>query len=77
LLLTLLVPIDTCLPDRFFETSAVAILILLVSKFKISIKDEPQFSNETFRERKERLSKSKVLLTLTYVCFASSTCKYD
>jgi hypothetical protein len=64
------VPVNIYLFIRFFETSAVAILILLISKFKISIKDEPQFASETFQEKKERLSKSKVQLTLTYVCFA-------
>jgi hypothetical protein len=40
---------------RFAETEGVAILTMLVSKYKIEIKEEPEFSGETFEERYARI----------------------
>jgi hypothetical protein len=40
---------------------------MLVSQYKIEIKDEPQFVNETLEERKTRVLKSKAGLTVTCV----------
>jgi hypothetical protein len=39
---------------------------MLVSRYRIEVKEEPQFAAETFEERKERLLKPWVGLTLTY-----------
>jgi hypothetical protein len=40
---------------------------MLVSQFRIEIKEEPQFAGETFEQRKERVLKCKAGLTLTWV----------
>ncbi|KAF5350345.1 hypothetical protein D9758_012816 [Tetrapyrgos nigripes] len=56
-----------CLGRRFFETEGIAILIMLVSKYKIEVKEERQFGRETFEERKSRLLQTKPGLTLTPV----------
>ncbi|KAJ3923192.1 cytochrome P450 [Lentinula edodes] len=50
---------------RFFETEGVAVISMLISRYKIEIKEEPQFSNETFKERTARVLASKVGLTTT------------
>ena len=50
---------------RFFETEGIAILTMLISKYKIEIKEEPQFAAETFEERKARVLKCRGGLTLT------------
>jgi hypothetical protein len=52
---------------RFFETEGIAILTILISQYKIEVKEEPQFANESFDERKARVLKSKPGLTTTYV----------
>ncbi|PPR07141.1 hypothetical protein CVT24_010512 [Panaeolus cyanescens] len=52
---------------RFSETEAVVILSMLVAKYKISVKEEPQFANETFEERKSRIMANENFMTLTYV----------
>ena len=49
---------------RFAETEATAVLAMLVSHYKITIKEEPQFVNETFEERKSRILTSTPVLTL-------------
>jgi len=54
-----------CIGRRFFETEGVAILTMLISQYKVEIKDEPQFANETFEERKTRVLASKPGLTTT------------
>ncbi|KAF9075519.1 cytochrome P450 [Rhodocollybia butyracea] len=54
-----------CLGRKFFETEAVAILTLLVSRYKIEVKDEPQFARETFEERKARVLASNPGITMT------------
>jgi len=54
-----------CLGRKFFETEAIATLTMIVSQYKISIKKEPQFSGETFEQRKTRVLKCWNGLTLT------------
>jgi hypothetical protein len=42
--------------SRFFETEGVAIMTMLVSRYKIEIKEEPEFAGETFEERYARIT---------------------
>ncbi|KAF5351015.1 hypothetical protein D9756_008377 [Leucocoprinus leucothites] len=56
-----------CLGRKFAETEAVAFLTMLVLRYKITVKEEPCFANETFEKRKERLLKVVSILTLTPV----------
>ena len=42
----------------------MAILSLLISRYKIEAKDEPEFASETFAQRKDRLLRSDISLTL-------------
>ncbi|TFK27615.1 cytochrome P450 [Coprinopsis marcescibilis] len=50
---------------RFFETEAITVMAMFISRYKVSIKEEPQFSSETFEQRYERIFASKEVLTLT------------
>ena len=50
---------------RFFETEGIAILTMLVAKYKITVKEEAQFASETFEQRKARILKAHEVLTLT------------
>jgi hypothetical protein len=52
---------------RFAETESIAVLAMLVSKYKITIKEELQFAGETFEERKARILSTRRVVTLTYV----------
>jgi len=54
-----------CLGRKFFETEGIAVLTMLVSRYKISIKEEPQFAGETIGQRKERVFRTRNALTLT------------
>jgi len=40
---------------------------MLVSRYKITVKEEPQFAAETFEQRKARLLDCNTVITLTYV----------
>jgi len=51
--------------SRFSETESVAFLTLTVSKYKISIKEEPQFAYETFEQRKTRVLNCTDTITTT------------
>nr|BAL05179.1 cytochrome P450 [Phanerodontia chrysosporium] len=53
-----------CLGRRFFETEGIAILTVLVSRYKIELKDEPAFAHETYEERWDRLFTVKQGITL-------------
>ena len=55
---------------RFAETEAVAIITLFIARYRIRVKEEPQFASETFDERKERLLRASPTLTLQYVAQA-------
>jgi len=52
-----------CLGRRFFETEGIAIMTLMVSKYKIEIKEESEFVGETFEERYARVTAFKQGLT--------------
>ncbi|KAK0202382.1 cytochrome P450 [Desarmillaria ectypa] len=54
-----------CLGRGFAETEAIAVITLLISRYKIEVTEEPQFWGETFEERKNRLLKSKSGVSLT------------
>ena len=41
---------------RFFETEGIAIMTILVSRYKIEVKEEPEFAGETFEERYARIT---------------------
>ncbi|TFK26968.1 cytochrome P450 [Coprinopsis marcescibilis] len=56
-----------CLGRKFFETEGIAILTMIVSKYKISIKDDPKFAGETFEQKKKRVLQTKYSITLTPV----------
>jgi antitoxin component HigA of HigAB toxin-antitoxin module len=51
--------------DSFFETEGIAILTMLMSQYKVTVKEEPQFAGETFEERKTRVLNSRPGLTMT------------
>jgi hypothetical protein len=42
--------------SRFFETEGIAIMTILVSRYKIEIKEEPKFAGESFEERYARIT---------------------
>ena len=41
---------------RFFETEGIAVLTMLVSRYKIEVKEEPEFAGETFEQRYARIT---------------------
>ncbi|KAG2012015.1 614/534 cytochrome P450 [Coprinopsis cinerea AmutBmut pab1-1] len=57
--------VRSCLGRKFFETEAVITTLLFIRRYKISVKEEPQFAHETFEQRKERVMRCKPGLTLT------------
>ncbi|KAH9485050.1 Cytochrome P450 monooxygenase 124 [Psilocybe cubensis] len=54
-----------CIGRKFFETEGIAILTMLVSHYKIAIKEEPQFASESFEQRKARVLSCRAGLTVT------------
>ncbi|THH06465.1 hypothetical protein EW145_g4070 [Phellinidium pouzarii] len=55
----------SCIGRRFSETEATAILTVLVLRYRIEMRDEPQFISETVEQRRERLLKATVGTTTT------------
>ncbi|KAG0693434.1 cytochrome P450 [Suillus ampliporus] len=53
-----------CTGRKFAETEATAVLTILLSRYTISIKDEPQFAGETYEQRKARILNAHSRLTL-------------
>ncbi|TCD70732.1 hypothetical protein EIP91_002108 [Steccherinum ochraceum] len=57
--------VRSCLGRRFSELETVVVLTMLLQKYKITIKEEPEFAGETFEQRKARVLKAKVAMTIT------------
>jgi hypothetical protein len=47
------------LRSRFFETEAIAVVTMIISKYKVTVKQEPQFAGETFAQTKARVLATK------------------
>ncbi|KAH9998670.1 cytochrome P450 [Russula vinacea] len=45
-----------CLGRRFSEMEGIAVMTMLVSRYKIEVKEEPEFAGETFEERYARIT---------------------
>ena len=51
--------------SRFAETEGIVVLTMLVSRYKIEIKEEPEFAAETFEQRKARILRADRGVTMT------------
>lgn len=54
----------SCLGRRFFETESVVVLTRLISRYEVTIKEEAQFAGESFEQRKARVLRTSMDLTL-------------
>ena len=50
---------------RFAETEGIAAITMLVSRYKIEVKEEPEFVGETFEERYARVTAFRQSLSTT------------
>ncbi|EIW78358.1 614 534 cytochrome P450 [Coniophora puteana RWD-64-598 SS2] len=56
-----------CVGRKFSEAEGTAVLTLLISRYRVEIKDEPQFAHETWEQRKERVLRAESRVTLAPV----------
>ncbi|KAH6912980.1 614/534 cytochrome P450 [Coprinopsis sp. MPI-PUGE-AT-0042] len=54
-----------CLGRKFFETEGIAVLTMIISRYKVTVKNEPQFAGETFEQKRARITASKIGVTVT------------
>jgi hypothetical protein len=50
---------------RFFEVEGVVVLTMLLSRYKVEVKEEPEFIDETFEQRYARVTAFKTILSTT------------
>ena len=51
---------------RFFETESIAVITMVLLKYRVEVKEEPEFIDETFEQRFARITASDSYLTNTY-----------
>ncbi|KAI9436149.1 cytochrome P450 [Lactarius psammicola] len=56
-----------CLGRRFFETESIAVITMMISRYRVEVKEEPAFIGETFEQRFARITASKLFVTTTPV----------
>ncbi|KAG8773179.1 hypothetical protein FRC15_002220 [Serendipita sp. 397] len=54
-----------CLGKRFAEIEAIVALAKIVGRYKITVKEEPQYANETFEQRRARILHLRCFITST------------
>ncbi|KAJ3484828.1 hypothetical protein NLI96_g5371 [Meripilus lineatus] len=59
--------VRSCLGRRFAELESIVALTMFFSKYRVEIKEEPQFAGETFEQKKERVLDTMPRLTITPV----------
>ncbi|KAH8979832.1 cytochrome P450, partial [Lactarius akahatsu] len=52
-----------CLGRRFFETESVAAITVMISRYRVEVKEEPEFLGETFEQRCVRITAFDQVLT--------------
>ena len=58
---------------RFFETESIAaMMMMLLLKYKVEVKEEPEFIGETFEQRFTLITTSEQMLTNTYAMSSHS-----
>ena len=55
-----------CFFFRFFETESIAVITMMLLKYRVEVKEEPEFVDETFEQRFARITASESYLTNTY-----------
>ena len=50
---------------RFFETESIAVITMMMSKYRVEVKEEPEFIGETFEQRFARITASEAFFKLT------------
>ena len=53
-----------CIGRGFSETESVAVLTLVLARYRVAVRDEPQFAGESAEARRTRLTRSKLSVTL-------------
>ncbi|KAH6911859.1 cytochrome P450 [Coprinopsis sp. MPI-PUGE-AT-0042] len=48
-----------CIGRKFFETEGIAALTMIILRYKVTVKEEPQFSGETFEQKKARITANR------------------
>ncbi|KAN0127113.1 cytochrome P450 monooxygenase [Lactarius tabidus] len=54
-----------CLGRRFFETESIAAITMMMLRYRVEVKEEPEFVSETFEQRFARVTASEQYLTNT------------
>jgi len=54
-----------CLGRRFFEAESVVVVTMILSRYKVEVKEEPEFTGETFEQRYARITAYRLRLTTT------------
>ena len=57
---------------RFFETEGIATITMMMLKYRVEVKEEPEFIGETFEQRFARITSSEQMLTNTYAMSSPS-----
>ncbi|KAH8991730.1 cytochrome P450 [Lactarius akahatsu] len=52
-----------CIGRRFFETESIAAITMMMSRYRVEVKEEPEFIGETFEQRYARITASDLNLT--------------
>ena len=63
----------SCIGRRFAELESLAFLSMVVLAYKVTIKPEAKYANETFEQRRERVLRKFEGVTVTYVSSSFST----
>jgi hypothetical protein len=51
--------------SRFSETEAIAVINMIVSRYRFEVKEEPEFAGETFEQRYARITAFEQYITTT------------
>jgi hypothetical protein len=59
---------------RFFETESIAVITMMMLKYRVEVKQEPEFAGETLEQCFARITASEQKLTNTYAIMSSLSC---
>ena len=56
-----------CIGRRFAEVEAIAVLVMIISRYEVHVKEDPKYEHESLQEREQRILRPPLKLSFKYV----------
>ena len=56
-----------CIGRRFAEVESIAVLVMIISRYEVHVKEDPRYEHESLQETEQRILRPPLKLSFKYV----------